>query len=312
MNYRRKLLWLFLKLILMIRCLLLLIFFISNVSASEVLNITFLGTGTPRPNLSKLGPSILIKNKTEEILLDVGRGVTLRLNQVGNDYSKINNIYISHLHYDHIVGLADFWLTSNLWQKKTDTNIYGPNGIRDFCSGIEKSYLKDIEYRYKKNKYSKIKCYNFREIFNNKKSTLEVISFKNSHGHVDSYGFKIISGDKIIVYSGDTTFSDNVIKNSKNSDILIHEIIASSDKLFKNNKKLQQVTSTHTTISQLIRVLDIAKPKLTILNHALLFGVSENKVLSEIKKKYNGKVIFAEDLMSIDLGNEINIFNIGK
>ena len=287
--------------------------FANNVIASEVLNLTFLGTGTPRPNINKLGPSILIKNKSEEILVDIGRGVTLRLSQIGNDYSKINKIYISHLHYDHIVGLSDFWLTSNLWQKKSDTNIYGPDGIRNLCSGIEKSFSKDIEYRYKKNKYSKIKCYNFEENINRAKSQIEVVEFKNSHGHVDnSYGFKIISGNKTIVYSGDTTYSDNVVKNSKNSDILIHEIISSSDKLFKKNKKLQQVTQTHTTIDQLIKVLNIARPKLTILNHALLFGVSEKKVLSEIRKKYDGKVIFSEDLMSIDLGNEINIFNIEK
>ena len=57
-----------------------LILFFSNVSANELLNITFLGTGTPRPNINKLGPSVLVKVKNEEIILDVGRGTTLRLN----------------------------------------------------------------------------------------------------------------------------------------------------------------------------------------------------------------------------------------
>ena len=44
-----------------------LILFFSNVSANELLNITFLGTGTPRPNINKLGPSVLVKVKYEEI-----------------------------------------------------------------------------------------------------------------------------------------------------------------------------------------------------------------------------------------------------
>ena len=56
-------------------------------------------------------------------MLDVGRGTTLRLNQIGNNYSNINNIYVSHLHFDHIIGIPDFWLTSNLWQKK-QTQIF--------------------------------------------------------------------------------------------------------------------------------------------------------------------------------------------
>ena len=49
------------------------------------------------------------------------------------------------MHFDHIVGLADFWLTSSLWQKKTNTNIYGPKGIKKFCSQIKKLYEKYID-----------------------------------------------------------------------------------------------------------------------------------------------------------------------
>ena len=290
------------------------IFFVllSNANGSDLLNITFLGTGTPRPNLDKLGPSILIKANQEELLIDVGRGITLRLNQIGNNYSKINNIYLSHMHYDHIIGLADFWLTSNLWQKKTDTNIYGPKGVKKFCDGLMNSYQLDLKYRYEGNNYSKLKCINFSEISMNNNKIL-VTPFTNDHGHVDnSYGFKISFNDKSIVYSGDTTLSKNVVNNAKGTDILIHEIIATSKKVLDNNKKLRKVFKSHTNINQIIKVLNTCKPKLTILNHALLFGVNEEYVLREIKKSYSGNVIFSKDLMSIDLGEEHNIFNIGK
>ena len=50
---------------------------------------------------------------------------------------------------------------------------------------------------------------------------------------------------------------------------------------------------------------------MTIINHALLFGVSEKDVLGKIKKDYKGDVIFSYDLMSVDIGKEINIFNLG-
>ena len=288
------------------------ILFSNSIFAEDILNLTFLGTGTPRPNIDKLGPSILLNYKNEEILLDVGRGTVVRLSQIGNDFSKINNIYISHFHYDHIVGLADLWLTSNLWQKKENTNVYGPKGIKKFCDGLIKSYNEDISYRYKDKNYSKLNCKNFTEV-SDETSLLNITPFKNSHGHIDnSYGFKISYLSKNIVYSGDTTISDNVIHNATGSDILIHEIIASSEKLFKNNKKLRDMSSTHTTIEQLISVLKIAKPKLTILNHALLFGVSESDVLKSISNEYKGDVIFAKDFMSIDLGQELNIFTIER
>ena len=297
----------------MTRYFFILIILCSNVSANELLNITFLGTGNPRPNIDKLGPSVLIKVKNEEIMLDVGRGATLRLTQIGNNYSQIDNIYISHLHFDHIIGIPDFWLTSNLWQKKTDTNIFGPIGIKKFCDGVRKSFSKDIEYRYSGNNYSKIICSNYSEKKVIKNNFLTVISFENDHGHIDySHGFKVLYKNKSIVYSGDTTYSKEVVKNAKNCDILIHEIIAATKKIHDNNKKLRGVISTHTNISQLIKVLNEANPKLTILNHALLFGVSEEYVLNEVKKSYDGNVIFSKDLMSVDLGEEINIFNIGN
>ena len=288
------------------------ILFSNSIIAGDLLNLTFLGTGTPRPNINKLGPSILLNYKNEEILLDVGRGTAVRLSQIGNDFSKINNIYISHLHYDHIVGLADLWLTSNLWQKKENTNVYGPKGIKRFCSSLIKAYDEDISYRYKDGKYSKLNCKNFREV-GEEKLLLQIEPFKNSHGHIEeSYGFIINYNNKKIVYSGDTSYSENLIVNSKNSEVLIHEIISVSQNIYNNNKKIQDVVASHTSISQLINILKIVKPKLTILNHALLFGVSEADVLKSISNEYKGDVIFAKDFMSIDLGQEINIFTIGQ
>lgn len=287
--------------------------FFNYAHASDVLNITFLGTGTPRPNIEKLGPSLLIKHKNYESLIDVGRGTTLRLNQIGNDFSKINEIYLSHFHFDHTIGLPDFWLTSNLWQKKTDTFIFGPAGVKKFCNNIYEAYKLDLKYRLKENSYSKLACFNFNSYVDNKaKSSVNIFSFKNNHGHVDnSYGFRISFQDKKIVYSGDTSVSENVLSNARDADILIHEVIAMSDKIYEKNKKLRDVAATHTTVKQLISILKKTKPKLTILNHALLFGVSEKSVLEKIKKDYKGEVIFSYDLMSLDVGKEINIFNLG-
>ena len=80
----------------MIKILILVIMFCGNSFAGELVNFTFLGTGTPRPDINKLGPSILVTYKNEEILLDIGRGATVRLAQVGNNFVNINNIYITY------------------------------------------------------------------------------------------------------------------------------------------------------------------------------------------------------------------------
>ena len=58
----------------------------------------------------------------------------MRLGQLDNNYSNINDIFISHMHFDHIVGLADFWLTSSLWQKKQIQIFMGQNTLKIFAN----------------------------------------------------------------------------------------------------------------------------------------------------------------------------------
>ena len=82
--------------------------------------------------------------------------------------------------------------------------------------------------------------------------------------------------------------------------------------MYNRNKKLQDVIDTHTSVKQLIKVLNSTNPKLTILSHALLFDVTEEQVINEIKEGYSGDVLFAYDLLSVDVGKEINIFNLNK
>ena len=45
------------------------------------------------------------------MLFDAGRGVTLRLNEIGMPMNQVTSLFLTHLHSDHIVGLPDLWLT---------------------------------------------------------------------------------------------------------------------------------------------------------------------------------------------------------
>ena len=113
-----------------------LIFSENIIASGDIINVTFLGTGTPRPNIEKLGPSVLVNYKNDSFLLDVGRATNVRLHQININYPDIKNIFISHFHFDHIIGLPDLLLTSRLWQNDNKINIYGPRGIKKHCKGI--------------------------------------------------------------------------------------------------------------------------------------------------------------------------------
>ena len=71
---------------------------------SDNFKVTLLGTGTPRPKIDRFGASTLIEAGTEKLLFDCGRGTLLRFIQTDTAMSDGNNLFITHLHSDHILS----------------------------------------------------------------------------------------------------------------------------------------------------------------------------------------------------------------
>ena len=63
----------------------------------------------------------------------------------------------------------------------------------------------------------------------------------------------------------------------------------------------------HTDPQQLTEILKKTQPRLAVLNHVLLFGISEQTVLEQVRQDYSGRVEMGYDLMHIQLGEKITI-----
>jgi ribonuclease Z len=75
------------------------------------MKVTVLGTGTPYPNPERFGSGILVEAQSRKILFDCGRGTVIRLSQAHVGLDEITDVYLTHLHSDHVTGLPDLWLT---------------------------------------------------------------------------------------------------------------------------------------------------------------------------------------------------------
>ena len=104
----------------------------ASADSQKTLTVTLLGTGTPFPSSERFGPGILIEAGDKKLLFDVGRGVTQRLFQKKIPFGKIDHVFLTHLHSDHVVGIPDLWLSGWLgapWAKrKGPFAITGPEG----------------------------------------------------------------------------------------------------------------------------------------------------------------------------------------
>jgi ribonuclease BN (tRNA processing enzyme) len=120
-------------------------------TTDEGLRVTLLGTGTPIPRPDRFGPSTLIEAGGQKILIDAGRGATMRLYQLGVPMGRVNALLLTHFHSDHTTGIPDFWLTgwlSSFYARRTaPLHVFGPTGAKELISNLEKAYAADIKIR---------------------------------------------------------------------------------------------------------------------------------------------------------------------
>src|SRR6185312_14870350 len=112
----------------------------SAATASDEMHVTLLGTGTPFPDPERFGSAILVETAGKKFLFDCGRGVVIRLAQIGVDPKEINDLFLTHLHSDHVVGIADLWLTGWFLGRNTPLAMWGPPGTRGMAEHLAHAF----------------------------------------------------------------------------------------------------------------------------------------------------------------------------
>ena len=98
------------------------------------MKLTILGcyAATPRTITNPTSQVLEIKNRL--FLIDCGEGTQVQLRKNKIKFSKINHIFISHLHGDHFFGLIGTISTFALLGRTTDLHIYGPKGVKEIIT----------------------------------------------------------------------------------------------------------------------------------------------------------------------------------
>ena len=285
----------------------------SNLLAST--HFFVLGSGTPNPNPERMGSAYLVLVDDTPYLFDFGPGVVRRVaalttNWGGNfsnfDVTKLEYAFLSHIHSDHTLGLADLIITPWIMGRDKPLKIFGPEAAKDMADHIIKAYQPDIDYRIYGTQPQNDKGY--KTIFTSieegviyEDKNIMVTAFLNDHGDLtESYGFLIQTDDKTILISGDTGPSANLLKYGKEVDILVHEVYSQAGFEKKEPDWKIYHKAHHTSPSELAKIAKKLNPKTLVLSHILFWGSSEGEILEEIMKDYDGKVILADDLIEIN------------
>lgn len=96
--------------------------------------LTILGSNAAAPAHNRNQTSQVLHLHNYYFLIDCGEGTQTRLRKYKIPASKINHIFISHLHGDHYLGLMGLLLTMNLHHRTQPLSIYGPVGLGEILT----------------------------------------------------------------------------------------------------------------------------------------------------------------------------------
>lgn len=278
-----------------------------------IIKVALLGTGTPQPLMERFGPSILVQAGGENLLFDAGRGCLQRLRLLDLPYDKLTAIFFTHLHSDHIVGFPDLWLTGWLLSHRTTPlNVFGPVGTDQMIESLQKAYAYDISIRISDDhaspEGSKLLVREIHEGIIYEKNGVKVVAFDVDHFPiVPAFGYMVEYKGHSVTLSGDTRFSENLIKYANKTDLLIHEVVIAPDTLSKSDPRYS-ILAHHTTPEQAGTVFSKARPKLAAYSHIVkLNGHNEQELIMRTRTNYQGPVIIGEDLMIFSITDTISV-----
>lgn len=289
-----------------------------------VIRVTLLGTGVPLFDpvaylaSGRVTAGLLIQAGSERMLFDCGQGIITRLLQSGGPDDAdpnvaVDKVFISHLHSDHIADLPALYAYGWLYRRDKPLRVWGPRSsqnqpvgtvamMRSFGRAFASDFL--------------IRCCLFNpedpgnvplsgtELENNvfnltpgvvyNNNGVTVTAFRVIHDPVEpAFGFRIDHNGRSVVFSGDTTLSQNLIEHSVAVDVLIHEVYAHP------RDESPGIFDYHTSPEQAAEVFNSTAPTMAVYTHIANPTTDDDLVARTRAAGYTGPLTVGLDLMQI-------------
>lgn len=275
--------------------------------------VTLLGTGLPHPDPARYGSSTLVEAGGQRLIFDCGRCALLRVSETGAPIHEVNRLFLTHLHSDHTVGIPDLWLTPWIFGRWTEPfHVWGPPGTKKMMQKLEEAFEFDLAIRPVHDllppEGAKIVAQDVGEGVAFEEGGVKVTAFEVDHRPiVPSYGYRIDYEGRSAVLSGDTRFSENLIRHAEGADLLIHNVGAARPEDLRVSERYRRIMALHLPPEEAGQVFARVKPKLAVYTHMVLFKVGKEEIIERTRKTYAGALEIGEDLMVFDIGPTVRV-----
>jgi ribonuclease Z len=236
------------------------------------------------------------------ILIDCGSGVVHRLVEAGISPGDVHTLLLTHLHSDHFIDLGHFLVLRWISGDDRPLDMVGPRGTKALLDPTLALLEADIAMRMKiRGEPRQPLAVNLREIDAGPALTLDGLTataFDVEHYPLDQpFGYRFETRERVIVHSGDTCPSENLVRHAKGADLLVHECM---DDAAWDNPQIDhgKTDLSHTTPGNLSRIATEAEVKLLVATH-LNPGTRPEAMAQTIGEGFSGPIVIGEDLMTL-------------
>lgn len=286
------------------------------------MRVKILGTGTPAPSLARASSGYLIETGDDLILLDHGPGATHRLLEAGYRLVDTTHLFLSHLHYDHMMDYPRLLLQR--WDQGageiSELAVFGPAPLARMTEqliGEDGVYALDLEsrvsHRASQDVYVSrggtlprtkprpaVREVRAGDVIEGSSWRMVVGQARHFQPYLDCLGYRFECDEGTLVYSGDSGgVLDSMIELARDCDVLIHMCHFASGT--EPSEEFRLSSGGHLDVAE---VAKRANAKTLVLTHfAPMFdepGVLERMVV-EMSRIYDGNIVVGRDLMEIPM-----------
>jgi len=281
-------------------------------AAAPRTRVVLLGTkGGPTPSPYRAAPATLIETDGKAWVIDCGNGVASQLAKAGITLDRLQRIFITHNHSDHIADVGTLIETAWSSDLTTTVTVHGPPPVKQILHDQLAAFAYDIAARIREE--GRVPLAPLVSVDERGEPGLvlreygvTVTSTLVDHQTIKPcFGYRFDAPGRSIVMSGDTRYSENLVALAKGADLLIHEAIYGPwiDQTSGENAPLlrDHLRKSHTIAEDVGLVAARAGVKKLVLSHLVPGGpqVTDAMWLAAVRTNFAGEVVIGHDLMEV-------------
>jgi ribonuclease Z len=265
----------------------------------DSLRVFVCGSASPLGNTNRAQACIAVLTPTHFYIFDSGAGSTANISGAGLPYSRLQGVFLTHFHSDHISEIYELNLASWVRGRSKALRVYGPKGVRKIVSGINDTYELDVQYRVEHHgrdlldpKLANLKAETVRAGVVLEDGELTVTAYTAGHAPIEpAVGYRIDYRERSVVISGDSVVTSETRRIANKVDLLMHDALsvpltetaakaAAKAGLTRAAKIISDVTDYHASTESLIELGADTEPGMVAFYH--LVPAPENLIMSKI------------------------------